>query len=366
MKKTTLLICLLAILPFFFQPANACDRSSISYTGVTSGPGGTLDLHLTLCVGGGILGSDRGADGNTGRFIFAFSSALPGFTVNSWTPSPGPTSDTTGTLYPGTNVGPQPAFNAAQAIYFNSGANWYACVNNTAACGLPHTDCVDMIFNVNFMPDSMRVYGIEGGDNFFDGCYPNSTMVTDFIIYPVTWGDFEVKTGDQGVTVRWTTLQEEDNRLFEILRAGEEGVFSKIGEVAAAGFSRQAQSYSYLDNRPLPGVNYYKVRQVDIDGQSTQTESREARFTPESGISWSGVFPNPADAQVNVMFTLSEQANYSLELLDIHGRLISRRTGHSEAGIASETLEVDTYPAGLYLLRLETPVGTLVKKLVIE
>lgn len=172
------------MIPFFhllgLQATGQNCNSSFTLDSIVCGPGPGYYIHTQLCVGGGVdIFGNQGAFGNTGRFLISFS-AGSGFVVNSWTPVPGPTSDTLGTNYPGANVGPQPAFNAQQGIYFNNPAQWYTCVFSTSTCGNPHQDCTPLVFHVNSLPDSIRAYGIEGGDNLFAGCLWNSSMLIDF------------------------------------------------------------------------------------------------------------------------------------------------------------------------------------------
>ena len=110
-------LLVLGVLAASTMPTKACDRSRLTLDSVTPGPSGSFYIYVRLCVGAGILGLLKGADGNTGRFLFSFSSSTPGFSVMSFTTPI--VSDFTGVPYNGVNVGAQPAFNAQQAIFFN-------------------------------------------------------------------------------------------------------------------------------------------------------------------------------------------------------------------------------------------------------
>lgn len=359
--KTTGLALLLLFMGM--QHAKACDRSRLIFDSVAAGGGGTFNIYLTLCVGGGILGSDRGADGNTGRFIMSFSAGA-GFTVNSWTPNPGPTSDTLGTTYPGVNVGPQPAFNAQQAIYFNNSSNWYSCVNSTAACGLPHTDCTQLIFNTNSLPDSIRVYGIEGGDNFFDGCYPNITMLIDFTSLPVSWAHFDVTPEDGGVNLEWTTISETENSHFEVLRSIDGQNYESIGDLAALG-SAKVNSYEFFDPNPMPGVNYYRVRQVDFDGTSTTSKTISVTYAPPMGMAWREVAPVPSNDFINLSFHADEDMNYSLQVFDLNGRAMVNDKFNGSIGVNQHRLDVRQFEGGIYYVRILSSKGMLERKIVV-
>lgn len=169
---------MLGLLGLLGLEVHACNWSSFCLDSVRPAPGGGFDIYTTLCVGYGNNGTTVGAVGNTGRFLFSFASSTPGFGVSQFPLAI--QSDFTSVNYMGVNVGAQPAFNAQVALFYNNNSNWYTCRTNSISCGNPGIDCKAVHFRSNFLPDSIRVYGIEGGDNLTVGCYADPDMRITF------------------------------------------------------------------------------------------------------------------------------------------------------------------------------------------
>jgi hypothetical protein len=72
-----------------------------------------------------------------------------------------------------------------------------------------------------------------------------------------------VQSAPGQVTITWTTASETNNEEFTLERSGEKTNFTKIATLPAAG---QAHTYTYIDKAPLPGNNFYRLSQTDIDG----------------------------------------------------------------------------------------------------
>jgi hypothetical protein len=86
---------------------------------------------------------------------------------------------------------------------------------------------------------------------------------------PVKLTSFTAKANKQGsVNLAWSTASEKDNAHFEVTRATDGLNFSKLAEVKGNGNSDELKNYSYTDTKPVVGINYYRLRQVDNDGKS--------------------------------------------------------------------------------------------------
>lgn len=95
---------------------------------------------------------------------------------------------------------------------------------------------------------------------------PQSTL-------PVLWKSFNIEAHNQRVLINWETSFEKNVSHFEILKADVGGrIFEKIGRVNAIGNSLAISNYSFTDSQISNSRNYYKIRQVDIDGSVSTTE----------------------------------------------------------------------------------------------
>lgn len=69
------------------------------------------------------------------------------------------------------------------------------------------------------------------------------------------------------VLIHWTTLSQVNNDYFEIQRSVDAEQWKTIETVAGAGNTNSQMSYSIIDDNPVHGISYYRLKQTDYDGQ---------------------------------------------------------------------------------------------------
>lgn len=86
-------------------------------------------------------------------------------------------------------------------------------------------------------------------------------------LLPVTLTSFQGEQDGHQVSLRWTTETELNNDFFSVERSRDGIDFTALGQVKGTGNSQVEQQYHFLDLSPIPGDNYYRLRQVDFDGK---------------------------------------------------------------------------------------------------
>ncbi len=100
---------------------------------------------------------------------------------------------------------------------------------------------------------------------------------------PVSLFSFTVKkSNNQASLLEWKTVSEKNNDYFIIERSSDGINFEYIGTVDGAGSSNNLLSYSFVDENPYLGVNYYRLKQVDFNGQSEYSVIRIVDFDETS------------------------------------------------------------------------------------
>ena len=127
-------------------------------------------------------------------------------------------------------------------------------------------------------------------------------------------------------------------------------------------YASVAMQYSDYDENPMEGVNYYRVKQVNLDGSLSYSPIRQVVFNPESNFT---VFPNPASGKVNI-YIAGAEFKTQLVIFDIYGRTIWQQ----EAEAGQVALEVDIsgseFGAGVYTIIASNENGTQTQRLVIK
>ncbi|MBK8612168.1 MAG: T9SS type A sorting domain-containing protein [Flavobacteriales bacterium] len=167
---------------------------------------------------------------------------------------------------------------------------------------------------------------------------------------PIELLEFEAKADPPtGVRLNWRTATELNNDHFTVERSADLFEWVAVATVPGAGNSSTALSYVTLDPKPRVGINYYRLRQTDMDGTSTLSHTESVLWAKASDVS---LFPNPAHEQLIVVAAQLEQG--SLRLFNASGAEIRVPIviGADRAWVRTAEL-----PAGVYLLRLDGPGG---------
>lgn len=113
----------------------------------------------------------------------------------------------------------------------------------------------------------------------------------------------------------------------------------------------QHRGYEWLDESPEWGINQYQVSAVDHLGAITD-EAQIAIFVTEESAMSLGLFPNPANQSAMLTLTGTGEGHYSVKLLDLTGRQIFSKSLLSENGRIIYSMDLNGYPAGIYLVQI--------------
>lgn len=185
-------------------------------------------------------------------------------------------------------------------------------------------------------------------------------IVTISSVLPIELTDFSAIKQDQTVRLDWTTATETNNKGFFIERSADGERWQTLGFVAGQGNSTTSVSYSFLDEKPLPGINYYRLLQVDFDGR--ETFSAVVPVTLEDRPGKLAIYPNPVAAGSEVLITYpfsDDEAMASLRILDATGRQVA------VSNDAKRLSTTDLQP-GVYWLEIRSDLGYSIGKLVVQ
>jgi hypothetical protein len=172
-------------------------------------------------------------------------------------------------------------------------------------------------------------------------------------VFPVELLDFQATViGADAVRLDWATSQEVNNDRFVIEKQIEQGEFIKVAEVKGAGTTDEMQSYHHIDRTPMGEVNYYRLKQVDLDGTETYSKLLEVRYDPNAVVDFS-VYPNPTDGLVNLKVNglLDYDRNYSL--LSLQGQVLQQGILKGQEPLGVIRLDLSRQAAGMYLLKVQ-------------
>jgi hypothetical protein len=180
---------------------------------------------------------------------------------------------------------------------------------------------------------------------------PNSTL-------PLTLTTFSATTINQNIKTIWQTASEQNTSHFNIQRSSDGVAFATIGNISAVGSG--ANSYSYIDEHPNYGINYYRLQSMDKDGSFVYSKTVSATINDKRYFS---IVPNPARDFATINFSKPVE-NTSVRVYDITGKPLM--VNAVPRNTTSYKLNVQSLPNGFYIIHVNTPSANYTEKLLIN
>ncbi|MDB4534104.1 lamin tail domain-containing protein [Vicingaceae bacterium] len=178
-----------------------------------------------------------------------------------------------------------------------------------------------------------------------DGCTLSSTILPINLLY------FKGKEAASENLLEWSTTTEINNDYFTLERSHDALNFNEIGILSGAGNSSIQLDYKFIDDAPNSGINYYRLTQTDYNGD----------FSISNIIALNN---NQLDAKIYVSHKtlrvkLTEEiSSGKIEIIDALGRTV-----YSDNITASKNINLDNYISGIYLIKIDTPSNTIIRKI---
>jgi hypothetical protein len=218
-------------------------------------------------------------------------------------------------------------------------------------------------------PDNRNLYWTGAGNLFIgngmDGTGFNNTFLDNFIIgnifdslLPIELLFFtaEEQNGTQ-VECTWATASERNNAYFEIEKSLDGFNWELVGEVAGANDSNVEINYSFIDDSPNYGISYYRLKQIDFDGEFEYTKAVSVVF---SGIHQGEIlaYPNPTNQNLNIRGVNSIS---DIQIFDMTGRELHISTLKVSSNAYGQIIDVSSLALGTYIIRAKNQTFSFVR-----
>jgi hypothetical protein len=216
---------------------------------------------------------------------------------------------------------------------------------------------------------------IAGGDKGMiqhDLCYDNpyrNHLATVYVSMtgsplPIQLASFRaVALAGKSVTLTWTTVSETNNYGFYVRRNGVDLTF-----IAGHGTTLDQHTYSYTDT-PGPGQQRYGLKQVDLDGTATVSETilmdmaipAPAKFVLDQN------YPNPFNPSTQIAFGVTKEGPVTLRVYDILGREVATLVNENRRpGEYAERFDGSRLASGVYMYVLQSADGRLTSRMILS
>lgn len=215
----------------------------------------------------------------------------------------------------------------------------------------------EVMFQMNFENVSSLRYRVRGTNKgsavtrqssiYFKGFFTNPVTL------PVELSSFSAEVLDNThVKLKWATESEINNDFFTIERSKSGKDYEKLHNVLGAGNSTVRNEYFFIDNSPLEGNVFYRLRQTDYDGKNKVFPPVKVNIKmQESAFRISDVFPNPFVKAVQVNLVSDKNEAVQMLLISASGVVVKEQEVISCKGKCIFWLsDLDHLPQGVYFL----------------
>jgi len=208
--------------------------------------------------------------------------------------------------------------------------------------------------------NTTKVFNMKPGDNMTN---VDAGLLSG--VLPVEWLSVEAVNQNDHNEVTWATATEYNSDRFDVERRHETEVdFYTIGKVNAAGNSKAINEYQFDDYDFESGLVYYRIKQIDIDGQFEYSEIVSVRTSIGKNVVT--VSPNPAVISSWLNISLVSGNDATVQIFDASGRLVRSHSLISANGATIDNrLKIDNLLEGVYNIKVLQDSYSITKKLIV-
>lgn len=164
---------------------------------------------------------------------------------------------------------------------------------------------------------------------------------------PIQWMSFDARLqGSNTVVLNWE-VEEQYNQGFYAETSKDGNSWNDLGFLPAKNIPGAVQHYTYSYHTVLTGIHYYRIRQVDIDGNESFSDTKKIVCCNElSGIM---LWPNPAERKFCIN-NLSDKDFRRLRIFDLSGKLMLTKNIHQ----GTNAIDISSFSPGIYLVKAGT------------
>jgi hypothetical protein len=189
---------------------------------------------------------------------------------------------------------------------------------------------------------------------------------------PIQIDRFRAQVPNDGIVeLLWQTRIEMNNFGFYIQKSTDKEYWQDLGFVPGSGTFTEIQHYRFEDTQPVDGKIWYRLRQVDFEGNENYSEPLEFVYERPTTVDLMAPFPNPFNQSTQIEFNMKASHHISVIVLNLKGETVAvLLDDHLQAGshqVSWNGLDQQqkSVASGVYLIFLRTPTETHTRKVIL-
>jgi hypothetical protein len=237
-----------------------------------------------------------------------------------------------------------------------------------------NTSCIYTYNSTLHVADYTGAIWNDLGESSVAGTYPGpgnvtaATTISNFTNLPVTFGSLNedidplpisltsfnanYTAETNSVLASWTVATQLNNKEFIVEKTLDGTNYQDVATVPGAGTTPFTESYSAIDPNPTPGLSYYRLKQIDMDGAPTVFSPVPIFIETPQSNNTINVYPNPVANNATINYNSTDKNEVAIDIIDASGKTVkSFVLSNIQDGENNFTLNTSGLSSGIYLLR---------------
>lgn len=210
--------------------------------------------------------------------------------------------------------------------------------------------------NLYLFDPQLKSFTLKGNPGGFTNIQDLTSASYPMNVMPVTWVSFNTEVGAKNqVLLTWEVTDQVDNKGFYVQYSRDQKKWEDVTFIDSKSTGGKNEKYSYIFTGMLASENYFRIKQVDLDGKFSYSQVRNIRSSTNTASSESNIviYPNPVRDVMNI--TNLESSNYTARIVDMGGRVIKSfvmRNGQNQVDVAD-------LKSGIYFISMNDMNGKI-------
>lgn len=182
---------------------------------------------------------------------------------------------------------------------------------------------------------------------------------------PVKLIAFKAAKEGNHVKLLWSTAMEVNNDYFSIERSTDGQQFENVGRVTGAGNASEKMDYEFIDEAPVAGINYYRLKQIDYDGKYEYSNIIRLDNKISTAMELISAGPNPFKDNFTVEFNGETEGEAEIFITNVSGAVIHQEKININSGNNKyQFSDNKNLPNGIYFITIQNDQQKLSQKLI--
>jgi poly(3-hydroxybutyrate) depolymerase len=169
---------------------------------------------------------------------------------------------------------------------------------------------------------------------------------------PVRLSSFTGNLADEKIKLSWETSLELNLKNMIIERSIDGTRYDELASILPKGLHGAGAIYTAFDNHPFSGLNYYRLKLVDMDGSYTYSDIVTIK-TKMKALEITQLYPNPVINRLTVQLQSAKDLQVNYTIFDMTGKQIILNTASLKTGLTHLEIPFENIATGMYLIKIE-------------